>query len=159
MSFKIVLSDPKTRKAYQKEVDEASSGLVGKKLGEVFGADFLNLTGYEVQITGGSDKEGFPMRRDLEGIGRKKVLLSGGVGFHPPLDGQRKRKSVRGNTVSNQISQINLKVVKYGAKSIEELLGIKPKEEKKELTEEEKRQKKAEEAANLTAEFEGKPEA
>ena len=75
MGFKIVLSDPKTRKAYQKEVDESASGLMGKKLGENLVGDFLNLTGYEIQITGGSDKEGFPMRRDLEGIGRKKILF------------------------------------------------------------------------------------
>jgi len=155
MGFKIVLSDPKTRRAYQKEADEASSGLVGKKIGESVKGDFLNLTGYELQVTGGSDKDGFPMRKDLEGVGRKKVLLSGGVGFHSLLNGQRRRKSVRGNTISNQISQINLKVAKYGEKSIEELLGIQKKEEKKELTEEEKRQKKAEEAAKLTQEFEG----
>lgn len=161
MSFKIVLSDPKSKKAYQKEADEAASGLVGKKIGDTVKADFLGLAGYEIQVTGGSDKDGFPMRRDLEGVGRKKILLSGGVGFHPLLKGQRKRKSVRGNTVSNQISQINAKISKYGDKSVEELLGVKPKEEKKEekkeLTEDEKRQKKAEEAQKLSEQMTDKP--
>ncbi len=159
MSFKVVLSDPKTRRAYQKEVDEAASGLVGKKLGETVKGDFLGLQGYEVQITGGSDKEGFPMRKDLEGVGRKKVLLSSGPGFYPDVKGQRKRRSVRGNTVSNQISQINAKVAVHGSKSIEELLGVKPKEEKKEkeLSEDEKRKKKVEEAAKLTEQMTDKP--
>ncbi|HLD42289.1 MAG TPA: 30S ribosomal protein S6e, partial [archaeon] len=136
MAFKIVLSDPKTRKAYQKEADEAASGLVGKKLEEAVKGEFLGLTGYELQLTGGSDKEGFPMRRDMEGIGRKRILLASGPGFQPLLKGQRKRKSIRGNTISNQISQINVKVVKHGEKTIEELLGVKPKEKPKEETSE-----------------------
>ncbi len=160
MSFKVVLSDPKTRRAYQKEVDEAASGLVGKKLGEQVRGDFLGLSGYELQVTGGSDKEGFPMRRDLEGIGRKKVLLSAGPGFYPKLKGQRRRRSVRGNTISNQISQVNIKVLTHGSKSIEELLGVKPKEEKKqekEVSEEEKRKQKQEEAAKLSEQMTDKP--
>jgi len=159
MSFKLVLSDPKTRRAYQKEVDEAVSGLVGKKLGESVKGDFLGLAGYELQVTGGSDKEGFPMRKDLEGLGRKRVLLSSGPGFYPKLTGQRRRRSVRGNTISNQISQINLKVTAYGSKSIEELLGVKPKEEKekKELTDEEKRKQKQEDAAKLSEQMTDKP--
>ena len=127
MVFKAVVSDPKTRKAYQKDTDEAGSGLVGKKLGEIVKGDFLGLAGYELQVTGGSDKEGFPMRRDFEGIGRKRLLLAGVPGFHPVVKGGRKRKSVRGNTISNQTAQINLKVSKYGDKPLEELLG-KPKE-------------------------------
>ncbi len=154
MVFKIVLSDPKSRKAYQKDADETGSGLAGKKLGETVTGDFLGLTGYELQITGGSDKDGFPMRRDMEGIGRKKALLSSGPGFHPKIKGQRKRKSIRGNTVSAQIAQINMKIVKHGEKSVEELLGVKPKEKKAEETPEERQKKKQEEAAKLAADFE-----
>lgn len=154
MAFKIVVSDPKARKAYQKDIDEASSGLVSKKLGEKIPGDSLGLTGYEIEITGGSDKEGFPMRKDVEGIGRKRALLSSGPGFHPLLKGQRKRKSIRGNTISDQIAQVNLKVVKHGTKSIEELLGVKPKEKLKEETQEDKQKKKQEEAAKLVAEVE-----
>src|SRR3989338_3608094 len=160
MVFKIVLSDPKARKAYQKDVDENASGLMGKKIGESVKGDGFGLTGYEVEVTGGSDKEGFPMRKDIEGIGRKKALLSGGPGFHPLLKGQRKRKSVRGNTISEQIVQVNMKVTKHGEKTIEELLGVKTKEKPKEETTEEKQRKKQEEAAKLVAEVEkGKPEA
>lgn len=160
MAFKVVVSDPKNRKAYQKDADEASSGLSGKKIGEKLSGDFLGLTGYELEITGGSDKDGFPMRKDVEGIGRKRALLSGGSGFHPKIKGQRKRKSVRGNTISVQISQINMKIVKHGEKSPEELLGVKPKEKKAEETPEDKQKKKQQEVAKLQAELESgkKPE-
>lgn len=150
-NFKIVLSDPKSRKAYQKEVDQAASGLVGKKLGEKVSGDFMGLSGYEIEITGGSDKQGFPMRRDVEGQGRKKIILAMPPGFHPARKGQRKRKSIRGNTVSAEIVQINAKVVKQGAKSVEELLG--KKEEKK------AEEKPKEEAKPKEKPAEAKPEA
>ncbi len=138
MNFKVVISDPKTRKAYQKEIEQKASGLLGKKIGEKISGTPLGLVGYELEITGGSDKDGFPMRRDVEGTARKRILVSSGPGFHPKKKGQRKRKSIRGNTISAFISQVNVKVTGYGQKSIESLLGIakpekeKPAEEKKE---------------------------
>ncbi len=129
-NFKIVISDPKSRKAYQKEIEQGASGLRGKKIGNKVSGEFLGLHGYKLEITGGSDKDGFPMRRDVEGIARKKILLTSGVGFHSKIRGQRKRKSIRGNTISPSISQINMKVVEYGKDSVEKLLGVKKKEEK-----------------------------
>jgi len=134
-NFKIVISDPKARKAYQKELDQGASGLMGKKIGDKFQGSHFGLAGFELEVTGGSDKEGFPMRRDVEGPGRKKILLSHGPGFHPVSKGRRKRKSIRGNTISPQISQINLKIISYGQKSVDELLGAK-KEHKEEAKEE-----------------------
>jgi small subunit ribosomal protein S6e len=134
MTFKIVVSDPKTRKAYQKEVPQSQSGLLGRKIGDKVSGDFLGMAGYELEVTGGSDKQGFPMRKDVHGSVRKKVLLSFPPGFHPLKSGQRRKKSVRGNTISSEIIQVNAKVLKYGNKSIEELFGVKkekPKEEAK----------------------------
>lgn len=151
-TFKVVLSDPKTRKAYQKEVDQAASGFMGKKLGETIPAGGMGLEGYSIQLTGGSDKDGFPMRRDVDGTVRKKLVLSHPPGFHPDRKGQRKRKSIRGNTIAGDIAQVNAKVVEYGKKGIEELLGIK-KEEKPadakgdDKTETPKEEKKVEAAA------------
>src|SRR2546428_534527 len=81
---------------------------------------YVGLPGYKLQITGGSDKDGFPMRSDLPGPRRKRLLLSGGVGFHPVRPGMRKKKTVRGNTVSPDILQLNLKIVVRGPKSIED---------------------------------------
>jgi len=132
MTFKVVISDPKNRKAYQKESEKAASGLIGKKIGDKFPGKVLGLDGYELEITGGSDKDGFPMRKDVSGTGRKRVLLAFGPGFHPKKKGERRRKSIRGNTIADDIAQINVKVVKYGPKSITSYFGMEEsKEEKK----------------------------
>ncbi len=129
MAYKLVISDPKTRKSYQKEV--SGEGINGKKIGEKFSGSVAGLEGYELEVTGGSDKDGFPMRKDVNGSGRKKVLLSGTPGFHPRLEGQRKRKSIRGNTVSDELAQVNAKVVKEGKEKLEKVFAG-AKEEKKE---------------------------
>lgn len=132
-NFKFVISEPETRKSYQLEVDQNKAiGVVGKKIGEEFNGDLIGLSGYTLQITGGTDKDGFPMHPSVRGPGRKKVLLSGVPGFHPILKGQRKRKMVRGDTLSQDIVQINVKVVKKGEKPLEELVPMKPKEKKEE---------------------------
>ena len=132
--FKVVISDPKSKNSYQKELEQHQSQCLGKKINDKIKGDAFGLTGYELQITGGSDKDGFPMRSDMEGIGRKKILVTAGVGFHSKKKGERKRKSIRGNTISTAISQINTKVVTYGSKPIEKLIG---KTEKREAVKEE----------------------
>ncbi|NIO21560.1 MAG: 30S ribosomal protein S6e [Candidatus Aenigmarchaeota archaeon] len=140
--FKVVVSDPKTKKTYQKEISQKESGLLNRKIGDKVKGDFLGMSGYELQITGGSDKQGFPMRPDMQGVIRKKVLLTGGPGFHPKTRGERRRKSVRGNTISPDIVQVNTKILKYGTKKLEQIFGKKeekPKEEKKEEVKEEKK--------------------
>ena len=62
------------------------------------------------------------MRGDISGNQRRRLLMTDSVGFTPVKDGQRKRKLIRGKNLSGDISQINLKVIEYGPKSIEELL-------------------------------------
>lgn len=151
-NFKVVISEPASKKAYQKEADQSQSGLVGRKIGEKVSGNGLGLAGYELEITGGSDKDGFPMRPDVDGAVRKKVILTSPPGYHPPKFGKRKRKSVRGNTVSKDISQVNVKVVKAGAKKLEALLGS-----KKEKAEEEKSREGDKEKPAGKAEGEGKP--
>ncbi|MEM7826019.1 MAG: 30S ribosomal protein S6e [Candidatus Aenigmatarchaeota archaeon] len=128
VAFKIVVSDPETRKAFQLEVgEEKALGLIGKKIGDEVNADFLGLPGYVLKITGGTDKDGFPMHPSVEGTVKKKVLLSGPPCFHPTKKGERRRKTVRGNTISPDIVQINVKVVKKGEKPLEELIPSKQK--------------------------------
>lgn len=141
--FKIVVADPKTKQTYQKEVPQKESGLLGRKIMDKVKGDFLGLSGYELQITGGSDKQGFPMRRDIQGVARKRALLTGGPGFHPRRKGERRRKSVRGNTISPEIVQVNMKILGYGTKKLEEIFG--KKEGKKETKGKEKPEAKAEE--------------
>jgi len=149
-SFKVVISDPKTKKAYQKEMDQGASGILQKRIGEKLRGDSMGLAGYELQITGGSDRQGFPMRKDVEGITRKKILITVGTGFRTKVRGKRKRKSIRGNTISTSISQVNVKVIGYGSKPIEQLIGATEKKEK--LTEEEKKKKLLEEVAGKVEE-------
>jgi small subunit ribosomal protein S6e len=117
--FKFVINDRKTGKSYQKAVEDES--MVGKKLGETIHGAVLGLEGYELQITGGSDYAGFAMRKDVQGPGRKKSLLSYGVSMRNKRKGLKLRKTVCGNTVSSNIAQINVKVSKYGAKGLDEI--------------------------------------
>ena len=118
--FKTVISDPKEKKAYQKVLaEDKSNALVGKSVGEEIDGIFLDLPGYRLKITGNS---GVPLRGDIDGNQRRKILMRESVGFHPAKDGQRRRKLIRGRSLSSEVSQINLKVIEYGPKSIEELL-------------------------------------
>lgn len=127
MAFKLVISEGE--KSHQVEVDQAQTKqLVGLKIGDEIDASLVGLNGYKLKITGGSDKNGFPMKRDVDGPRRIRSLLSSGLGFEPKRDGQRRRKTVRGNTVSDDIVQINTIVTEKGAKSIDELLGAEAEE-------------------------------
>lgn len=117
--FKLVISDPEKGRSLQIEVDEAKSrSLFGTRIGQKVDGGPLGFGGYEFLITGGSDKDGFPMRKGIHGPMRKSILMSTGPGFHPPYAGQRKRKRVRGDTLSEDMAQVNLKIVKKGAKNI-----------------------------------------
>lgn len=121
---KVVISDPETGKAYSIELDEAKAKVLqGLEIGKVLDAAPLGLTGYKIEITGGSDKDGFPMRRDLKGRVRPRLLLSRGPGYKPLERGLRRRKRVRGNVITPDIVQVNAKIVKKGKKSIKALLG------------------------------------
>ncbi len=124
MEFRVVISDPKTGKAYQKTITGANANrLIGKQIGDTVSGTIVDLPpDYELQITGGSDKDGFPMRLDIPGAVRKKILLSGGVGFKPKERGLRKRKIVRGRVISKDIVQVNMKIVKHGKVPLEEIL-------------------------------------
>jgi small subunit ribosomal protein S6e len=116
--FKIVLST-KDGKSYQREVSENEADyFMGKAIGETVSGDNFGLLGYECVITGGSDNAGFPMRKDVTGTGRKKILAVSGIGVKKKRHGQRQRKTVSGNTISLITAQINLKVVKEGKEKL-----------------------------------------
>ncbi len=128
--FKAVINDPKDGMSYQAPVaGHHANSLIGKKIGDVIDGIFVGLPGYKLQITGGSDKDGFPMRKDLPGPRRKKLLVSKSTGFKPDKGGLRKKKNMRGNTVAPDTLQINLKITAHGLKPVSELI---KKEEKKE---------------------------
>jgi len=107
-NFKLTISDVKG-KSITKELKEADANpLMGLVIGAETDAAIIGLAG-KLKITGGSDKSGVPMRGDLHGMARKRVLLSKGVGLQDTEHGLRKRKLVRGNTVSDEIFQVNCK--------------------------------------------------
>jgi len=122
VEFKTIVNDVKTGKSYNKKVSgHHANSLIGKKIGEVVDGIFVDLPGYKLKITGGSDGNGTPMRSDLPGPKRRKLLLSDGLGFKERYPGERKRVMIRGSTISGEIVQINMAIVEYGPKSIEEL--------------------------------------
>jgi small subunit ribosomal protein S6e len=100
--------------AWQIRINDArTQALLGLKIGDEIDGGLVGLKGYKLVITGGSDISGFPMRPDIPGPVKKRVLLSGPPGFHPKEKGERRRKTVRGNTIAPDIVQINTKI-KYG---------------------------------------------
>ncbi|MCD6278422.1 MAG: 30S ribosomal protein S6e [Desulfurococcales archaeon] len=90
---------------------DKASAFLGRKIGETVDASVIGIGGKKLLITGGSDFAGFPMVSTLPGSGKKALLLSGPPGFHPRNKGERRRKYVRGNTVSEEIVQINTKLI------------------------------------------------
>jgi small subunit ribosomal protein S6e len=110
--FKVIVSDPETRTSKAVELEEARAApLIGKKIGDVLDGSIVDLPGCKVQITGGSDKDGFPMRPNVHGGVRRQVILSGGTGFNPQNEGERRRKTIRGNVITDEIVQVNMKVI------------------------------------------------
>jgi len=144
MAFKINIGEK--GKSWKLESD--SEVLVGKKIGEKISGSELNseLSGYELEITGSSDKAGFPGMKEVESSGLKPVLLTYGFGMHKKPKGLKKKKpnkkprglrlkkTVRGNTISRDVVQINVKVIKAGKKKLQEIFPEqnKPKEKKAE---------------------------
>ena len=126
---KVVINDVKTGKSYQKEVD--MNIFSGKKLGDKFSGDSLGLKGYEFEITGGSDSAGFPLSKSFESPVRKKILIHGKKGI-------LSKKNVRGNQFGSYISQISLKVLKYGSGDLAKLVGVEKKESEEEKPKETK---------------------
>jgi len=146
--FKVIVSDPEDGKSKVVEVDGAKAvPLLGRKLGEVIDGSVLGMSGRKLQITGGSDKDGFPMRPNVHGGVRISVIINKSVGFHPHSEGERRRKTLRGNVITDDIVQINMKITEKLSKAEKaekpkKLKAVAPKAEK----EEKQAQSKQEEA-------------
>jgi len=135
----IATKDGKTFK-----LESEAETLIGKKIGEkVSGKEISSgLNGYEFEIRGASDKAGFTAMENVEGETLKKVLLTYGKAMkkRPRKEGKKKqlckkpkglrlRRTVRGNTISDAIVQVNLKILKDGTKKLSEIF---PEQNKKE---------------------------
>ena len=133
-NFKITISDKKGKSIVKELKDNDANPLLGLLIGQETDASLVGLEG-KIKITGGSDKSGVPMRLDLLGTARKRILIPNGVGLQSNERCLRKRKLLRGNTVSEEIYQINSKY--DGEIKIEEP----KKEEKAEALKKNQRQK------------------
>jgi len=150
--FKVIVSDPSTAKSKVVELEGARAvPLIGKRIGEALDGTVVGMAGTKMQITGGSDKDGFPMRPDIHGGVRISVVLSEGVGFHPNEEGQRQRKAVRGNVITEDIVQINMKALEKEKKAEKPKKTRKPKVEAKAKTEPEPEQAQSPETAPATS--------
>jgi len=144
--FKAVINDtnPKSNgRSYSTDITGSNyNHSLGKSIGDAVDGMFIgegdqSLSGYKLQITGGSDVTGRPMRPDLDGSGVKSVLVSPGVGYKGKryvkknaqvyrykYQGIRRRRNLRGNVISQDTRQINLKVVEAGKRSLPVLFGL-----------------------------------
>ena len=111
-NFKLTISDIKGKSVSKELKDSDANPLLGLQLGNETDAAIVGLSG-KLKLTGGSDKSGIPMRDDIHGAARNRVLLARGVGLQDAEAGQRKRKLMRGNTISEEIYQVNCKFDGY----------------------------------------------
>jgi small subunit ribosomal protein S6e len=122
--FQVVVADPADGATYQLEVDgQDANRFIGRSIGEEVDGGAVGLSGATLEITGGSDTSGRPMRDDVSGSSTEAVLLTGGTGYNPTADGERKRVTVRGSEVSDETRQINATVVDDGGNDIAATLG------------------------------------
>jgi len=104
--------DRKLRALYDKRMAQE---VEGESLGEEY-------KGYIFKITGGNDKQGFPMMQGILSNGRVRLLLDKNSNcYRPRRTGERKRKSIRGCIVGPDLSVVNLVVLRKGEKEIEGL--------------------------------------
>jgi len=114
--FKLIVSDAATGKSTAREIEGArAQALIGRSLGEIIDGSPLGIAQSRLRISGGCDKNGIPMRPDVHGGVKKYIVLSGGPGFKSHRHGERRRKLVRGRTITDETYQINFTITKEGA--------------------------------------------
>ena len=89
-SFKAVINDTRPSakgRSFSVEITGSNfNHFLGKKIGDSVEGMFVGdgeqtLNGYKLQITGGSDKTGRPMRSELDGGNVKSILITAGTGY------------------------------------------------------------------------------
>ncbi len=109
--FKVIVSEPEGKSKVVELEGARATPLIGRKLGETIDGSIVGMGGKQLLISGGSDKDGFPMRQDIHGGVRVQVVVTKGVGFHPKREGERQRKTIRGNVITEDIVQVNVKAL------------------------------------------------
>lgn len=101
---------------------KGSGKLYDKRIGAEFDGAILGdaYKGYVFQVTGGIDKDGFPMYQGVLVNGRVRILLKEGCkGYRAQRAGIRKRRSIRGCIIGADIRVLHLKILKKGEQEIE----------------------------------------
>lgn len=144
----LVISDPDTGESDRVELDDSRmSSLIGLRIGDVVEGSMADMSGYRLKLTGGTDRDGVPMRPDIHGSAKVDVILSGGVGYKPKNKGERKRVVVRGNITSSETTYLNFTIVEKPQKK-------KTKEEPKDEEREEETAEESEEPSEEVSEEE-----
>jgi len=122
--FTIVVADPDSGESHQIDVDgQDANRFIGRELGDEVDGDPVGLDGYTLELAGGSDTSGRPMRDDVRSANTVEILSDGGTGYKPARNGQRKRITVRGREISEDTRQINATITERGSESVAALLG------------------------------------
>jgi len=130
-NFKLVIGDSKTKRTFKAELKSPDADqLFNKKIGDTFRGELIGLQGFELQITGGTDKAGFAMYKNLDGVGRRRLLMRGPPNYHVPkkFKGKLTKKTIRANTIGNDIIQVNCKIIKWGDADLMKHFNVQPKE-------------------------------
>ena len=117
--MKLNISCPETGSQKSIDIDDDKKLLpfFDKRISQEIGLDSLGdeFTGYRARISGGNDKQGFPMMQGVLTPERVRLLLrKGSKCYRQRRTGEMKRKSVRGCIVSMDLSVLNLVLVKRG---------------------------------------------
>ncbi|MFT4881803.1 MAG: small subunit ribosomal protein S6e [Natronomonas sp.] len=121
--FTVTVSDPEDGMTYQVDAaDQGANRFIGREIGEEVDGSAVGLDGYTLELTGGSDDAGRPMRADVAGSSLTELLLEGGTGYDPDREGERKRVTVRGREISDATRQINVRVAARGDTPVADLL-------------------------------------
>ncbi|MFP3985786.1 MAG: 30S ribosomal protein S6e [Candidatus Bathyarchaeia archaeon] len=116
--FKIIISDPEVGESRIVELEGSRAvPLIGRRIGETIDGAAVGLGGHKLKITGGSDKDGFPMRPGIHGGVKTRIIISQGVGFNPSYEGERRRKTVRGSVITDETVQVNMKIAEKPKKT------------------------------------------
>ena len=124
-TFQVVVGDPDTGESHGFDVDEqAANRFLGLEIGDEVDGGAVGLDGYTLEITGGSDAAGRPLRSDVSGPALREILVSErSTGYKPERGGERRRITVRGREISDEVVQINARVAEHGDRSMAELAG------------------------------------
>ena len=124
-SFQVVVGDPDTGETHQFDVEGGDANrFLGREIGDEIDGSAVGLDGFTLEITGGSDNAGRPMRERVAGANLRDVLLhEDTTGYNPTRDGERRRVSVRGREISEDTAQINARITGRGDQTVAEALG------------------------------------